>query len=83
MDSLIGTTLAQYQIVELIGKGGMATVYKAYQSSLNRYVAIKVLPLLAGHDDEFVKRFRAEAQNALHFTLKLLTTSCACCKLRK
>ncbi len=43
-DSLIGASLGQYKIVELLGKGGMATVYKAVQASINRTVAIKVLP---------------------------------------
>lgn len=41
---LIGTTLAQYRITEQIGQGGMATVYKAYQPSLDRFVAIKKWP---------------------------------------
>ncbi|MFN8456817.1 MAG: hypothetical protein U0401_19485 [Anaerolineae bacterium] len=44
MDELIGKTLGQYRIETKIGSGGMATVFKAYQPSLNRYVALKVLP---------------------------------------
>jgi len=60
-DSLIGKTLGQYQIVELAGRGGMATVYKAYQPSLRRYVALKVLPDYLAADEEFVVRFRQEA----------------------
>ncbi len=60
-DNLIGTTLGQYQIIELAGKGGMATVYKAYQPSLNRYVALKVLPEFLAQDKQFVARFRQEA----------------------
>ena len=44
MDNLIGKTLGQYQIIEVAGKGGMAVVYKAFQPSLNRHVALKVLP---------------------------------------
>jgi hypothetical protein len=63
-DPLIGKTIGQYQIVELAGQGGMATVYKAYQPSLNRYVALKVLPEYLAHDDEFVKRFKQEATAA-------------------
>ncbi len=62
MADLIGTTLDQYQIVEQIGVGGMATVYKAYQPSINRYVAIKVLPAQLARDPNFVKRFEHEAR---------------------
>jgi serine/threonine-protein kinase len=60
-DSLIGKTLGQYQITALAGRGGMATVYKAYQPSLKRYVALKVLPDHLAVDQEFVARFRQEA----------------------
>lgn len=63
-DPLIGKTLGQYQILELAGQGGMARVYKAYQPSLNRYVALKVLPEYLAHDVEFVGRFRQEATAA-------------------
>jgi serine/threonine protein kinase len=64
--SLIGQTLGQYRIVEFIGAGGMASVYKAYQSSLDRHVAIKVLPaqhaLTPGYKDRFIQEARAVAQ---------------------
>ena len=50
-----------YDVIEEIGRGGMATVYKALQPSLNRYVALKVLPPHFVHDEEFVIRFRREA----------------------
>lgn len=56
-----GFNLGQYRIVEQIGKGGMATVYKAYQEKLDRYVAIKVLPDFYAEDATFVKRFEQEA----------------------
>ena len=41
--NLVGKTLGKYEIIEEIGRGGMATVYRGYQASLNRYVAVKVL----------------------------------------
>jgi serine/threonine-protein kinase len=61
---LKGRTLGVYQIMEEVGRGGMASVYRAYQSSLNRYVAIKVLPPQLAYDEEFVQRFLREAQAA-------------------
>lgn len=62
MKSLVGTTLGRYEILEKIGQGGMAHVYKAYQPGLNRFVAIKVvLPSLAEEVD-FAERFQREAQ---------------------
>lgn len=61
-DDLIGKTLGQYEIIDEIGSGGMATVYRAYQSSINRNVAIKVLPTQFAKDPNFVKRFHHEAQ---------------------
>src|SRR3990172_6592864 len=63
MPDLIGQTLGGYRILEQIGRGGMATVYKAFQPSLDRNVAIKVLPpYFAEQDDTFLKRFRLEAR---------------------
>lgn len=62
MSDLIGKTIGQYQIVEQIGLGGMATVYKAYQPSIDRYVAIKILPKQLAYDPNFVKRFQHEAR---------------------
>jgi tRNA A-37 threonylcarbamoyl transferase component Bud32 len=58
-----GETLDKYQIVEEIGSGGMATVYKAYQASLNRYVAIKVLAEKLAKDDVVRLRFDREAKS--------------------
>ncbi len=62
MSNLIGQTLGPYRIIEQIGIGGMATVYKAYQPSMDRYVAIKVLPAILSRDPAFLKRFRREAK---------------------
>lgn len=59
---LSGTMLGKYRLVEKVGQGGMAQVYRAYQPDLDRYVAVKVLhPHLLG-DDDFVARFRREAR---------------------
>ena len=62
MSNLIGKTLGPYRIIAQIGVGGMATVYKAYQPSMERYVAIKVLPHYLSQDEQFVKRFQREAK---------------------
>jgi serine/threonine protein kinase len=63
MNDLIGKTLGGYQITEQIGKGGMATVFRAYQPSLDRDVAIKVLPpYYADQDETFIARFKREAR---------------------
>src|SRR5919206_4204065 len=60
MNRLEGTQLGQYYLIEAIGHGGMATVYKAYQPSLDRFVAVKVL--LANRDPQFAARFKREAR---------------------
>ena len=54
----------RYEILEIIGKGGMATVYKAQDQVLKRYVAIKVLREEFTTDEEFIRRFNTEAQSA-------------------
>lgn len=60
--SLIGRRLGKYEITELLGQGGMATVYKGYQPDIDRFVAIKVLPPHPGQSTQFVERFRLEAR---------------------
>jgi tRNA A-37 threonylcarbamoyl transferase component Bud32 len=58
---VIGRILGSVRIVEKIGSGGMATVYKGYQRSLDRYVAVKILSLDA-QSEEFLHRFQQEAK---------------------
>ena len=64
MDTLIGQELGRYQIVERLGKGAMAEVYKAYQSSLDRYIAVKILHGFLAEDEELLQRFRRGAKLA-------------------
>ena len=59
---MIGKTVGGYQILEQIGEGGMATVYKAYDAGTDRHVAIKTLPQHYAGDAEFIKRFEIEAR---------------------
>lgn len=67
--NLIGKMLNnRYEILEKIGNGGMATVYKARCHVLNRYVAIKILRDEFTTDSEFIKRFNSEAQSAASLT---------------
>src|SRR5262245_31136785 len=64
MTDVVGQTLGQYRVMDLIGLGGMARVYKAYQTSLARYVAIKAIPIQVDNkrDNAFVQRFTTEAR---------------------
>lgn len=57
-----GQMLGPYRIIGQIGQGGMATVYKAYQPSMDRNVAIKVLPSKLAESQEFIQRFQQEAR---------------------
>jgi trehalose/maltose transport system substrate-binding protein len=59
---MIGRTLGIYRIVEQIGIGGMASVYKAYDPGTDRYVALKVLPETFARDPHFLARFEREAK---------------------
>jgi WD40 repeat protein/serine/threonine protein kinase len=62
MAELIGRTLGQYTIIAKLGAGGMATVYRARQASVERDVAIKVIQTNLTQNPEFIKRFAREAQ---------------------
>jgi TPR repeat protein/serine/threonine protein kinase len=59
--SLEGQRLGGYRLVRLIGRGGMGEVYEAVQESLNRKVAVKVLPQRLAADEAFIKRFNRES----------------------
>lgn len=61
-DDLIGRQIGQYEILRELGRGGMATVYLARQTNVNRQVAVKVLPREFMHDPQFIERFKREIQ---------------------
>jgi serine/threonine-protein kinase len=54
--------IGRYEVKAELGRGGMATVYRAYDPRFKRYVAVKVLPREFLHDPKFRKRFEREAQ---------------------
>lgn len=62
MSDLIGQRFGQYEIISLLGKGGMATVYRAHQLNIKRDVALKVIKPDLAEAGDFVKRFEREAE---------------------
>jgi serine/threonine protein kinase len=63
MTSIVSQALVgKYEVLEIIGKGGMATVYKAKHKTLDKIIALKVIHQNLTHDDEFIERFYREAQ---------------------
>jgi eukaryotic-like serine/threonine-protein kinase len=62
MSLAVGTTLGPYEILAPLGAGGMGEVYRAHDPTLNRDVAIKILPDVVAHDNDRVARFTREAQ---------------------
>lgn len=64
MEDLIGRNFGGYELKELVGTGGMASIYKGFDKNLSRWVAIKVVPILAsgGAEERMLARFRQEAQ---------------------
>ncbi|MEM7031771.1 MAG: protein kinase [Chloroflexota bacterium] len=59
--NLVGTALGKYRLVALLGRGGMAEVYKGYQPRLKRYVAVKVMYSHLAYEENFLERFEREA----------------------
>jgi serine/threonine-protein kinase len=62
MEPLIGKTLGNCEVQEEIGRGGMASVYKGYQASMNRTVAIKVMAQQYTGEEQFIERFKNESK---------------------
>ena len=60
--SWTGKTIGKYRLVEPLGRGGMAEVYKAYQPGLDRYVAVKLMHSFLAEDKDFLARFQREAK---------------------
>src|SRR5260370_26415729 len=61
---MVGRTVMQYEFLEKLGEGGMGQIYKARDTRLNRFVAVKVLPAGKSRDPDRRRRFRQEAQAA-------------------
>ena len=62
MNDFVGRQLGPYKLEEQLGRGGMATVYRAFQTTVKRYVAVKVMSPDIARDPGFVERFAREAE---------------------
>ena len=59
---MIPKTIGRYQVIDKLGQGGMATVFRAYDPGFDRNVAVKVLPRQLLHDPSFRERFQREVK---------------------
>jgi serine/threonine-protein kinase len=74
-----GSSLGRYRVIEQLGRGGMATVFRCHDPNLDRCVAIKVLPSFQAEDPTFIGRFTQEAQTVAQLshpnTLQISTSA--------
>ncbi len=70
-----GTPFGRYRLIEMLGRGGMGEVWRAYDTETKRTVAIKVLPPYLADNKEFVQRFRREAEAAAQLCSTARTSS--------
>lgn len=71
-----GTPFGRYRLIDLLGRGGMGEVWKAFDTSMNRVVALKLLPANLADDEQYQARFRREAQAAAVLDEPHIVISC-------